>query len=55
MRCDQAVIDGQGIALNDALAENELAAGQLFAISDIKLEDYGYSLTYPQGALENSA
>lgn len=51
----QAVIDGQGIALNDALVASELAAGRLFAISNVELEDYGYFLAYPKGALENSA
>ena len=51
----QAVIDGQGIALNDALVTAELAAGQLVRISDRSLEDYGYHLAYPPGALDNPA
>ncbi len=51
----QAVIDGQGIALNDSLIASELAEGRLVRISDVELEDYGYFLAYPKGALENSA
>ena len=47
----QAVIDGQGVALNDALIEAELAAGRLVRISPVALADYGYFLAYPRGAL----
>jgi len=48
----QAVIDGQGLALNDDLVAAELAAGRLFRISDVALDDYGYHLAYPRGALD---
>ncbi|MDJ0972800.1 MAG: LysR substrate-binding domain-containing protein [Kiloniellales bacterium] len=48
----QAVIDGQGLALNDALIASELDAGQLHRISEVELGDYGYYLAYPRGALE---
>ncbi len=51
----QAVIDGQGIALNDSLIAGELTEGRLVRISDVELEDYGYFLAYPKGALENAA
>ncbi len=51
----QAVVDGQGVALNDALVASELSAGQLVPMSDIALEDYGYWLAYPKGALGNPA
>lgn len=51
----QAVIDGQGIALNDALVSAELLAGQLFPVSEVALKDYGYWLAYPKGALVNPA
>lgn len=51
----QAVIDGQGVALNDALVASELSAGQLLPISEIAMEDYGYWLAYPKGALGNPA
>lgn len=51
----QAVIDGQGIALNDALVNGEIAAGNLLRISEIKLDNYGYFLAYPDGALVNSS
>lgn len=45
----QAVIDGQGIALWDALVEPEVQAGKLVYVSDIQLEDAGYYLVYPRG------
>lgn len=51
----QAVIDGQGIALNDALVGPEITAGTLFPISPASLDDYGYFLAYPRGALANPA
>jgi DNA-binding transcriptional LysR family regulator len=51
----QAVIDGQGIALNDALIADELAAGRLCRISAAELANYGYHLAYPKGALANPA
>jgi DNA-binding transcriptional LysR family regulator len=47
----QAVIDGQGVALNDSLVAADLAAGGLFRISDVELTNYGYHLAYPRGAL----
>ena len=49
----QAVIDGQGVALNDALLQPEIDAGQLFRLSETALDDYGYYLAYPPEALEN--
>ncbi|MDF1608471.1 LysR substrate-binding domain-containing protein [Hoeflea sp. YIM 152468] len=42
----QAVIDGQGVALNDALVTAELATGALCRLSPIELSDYGYFLAY---------
>ena len=51
----QAVIDGQGVALNDVLVAPELAAGRLFQISPVELVDYGYYLCYPADALANPA
>ena len=47
----QAVIDGQGIALNDRLVGAELDTGRLCRIADVELADYGYHLAYPKGAL----
>ena len=47
----QAVIDGQGVALYDRLAADELAAGRLFKISAVELDNYGYYLAYAKGAL----
>ncbi|MGI9409612.1 MAG: LysR substrate-binding domain-containing protein [Hyphomicrobiaceae bacterium] len=49
----QAVIDGQGVALNDALVEAELEAGTLFRLSEYELSDYGYFLAYPAGTRNN--
>ena len=49
----QAVMDGQGVALNDALVQPELDAGRLFRLSDVAMEDYGYFLAYAPGALDN--
>ncbi len=51
----QAVIDGQGLALNDDLVTAELSGRRLFRISTIELTDYGYFLAYPKGALESPA
>jgi DNA-binding transcriptional LysR family regulator len=50
----QAVIDGQGVALNDDLIEAEIAAGKLFRLSDVDLADYGYFLAFPPAAMANS-
>lgn len=49
----QAVIDGQGLALNDSLVSAELSSGRLLRISDVELSDYGYFLAYPKGALDS--
>lgn len=49
----QAVIDGQGVGLNDALLEPELRAGALHRLCEAELGDYGYFLAYPAGALAN--
>ena len=38
----QAVIDGQGVALNDELVAQELKDGKLFKLSPVALNDYGY-------------
>ena len=44
----QAVIDGQGIALNDSLVDNEVVAGRLYQYQPVQLENYGYYLVYPR-------
>jgi DNA-binding transcriptional LysR family regulator len=46
----QAVIDGQGVALNDDLVARELKEGQLARLSDIELTSYGYFLARPRDA-----
>jgi DNA-binding transcriptional LysR family regulator len=51
----QAVIDGQGLALNDELVNPEIESGKLKRISDIALVNYGYFLCYKENALENPA
>lgn len=43
----QAVIDGQGIALMDALVQQEMDSERLFRLSDIELSSYGYFLARP--------
>jgi len=48
----QAVIDGQGVALNDGLVDGELTAGRLVRLSPVELGNYGYYLAYPRGALD---
>jgi len=44
----QAVIDGQGIALNDALVMAELEKGRLVRLSETELSTYGYFLAKPR-------
>jgi DNA-binding transcriptional LysR family regulator len=51
----QAVIDGQGLALNDALVTAELERGLLFPVGEVALADYGYFLVYPKGVLADEA
>lgn len=51
----QAVVDGQGLALNDALVHREIADGLLFKVSEVELEDYGYFLAYHRDAMANPA
>jgi DNA-binding transcriptional LysR family regulator len=43
----QAVIDGQGIALNDSLITQEIEEGKLVRLSDVELSSYGYFLAQP--------
>ena len=40
----QAVADGQGVALNDELIAREIEDGNLFRLSDVQLDHYGYFL-----------
>ena len=49
----QAVIDGQGVALNDMLVDAEIQAGTLHRLSDVELSDFGYYLAYPSDAMSN--
>ena len=48
----QAAIDGQGLALNDALVTSELSSGSLVRVSEAGLADYGYHLVFSDGALK---
>jgi len=47
----QAVLDGQGVALNDELVSAELDSGKLFRLSEAELSDNGYFLAYNDNAL----
>lgn len=51
----QAVIDNQGIALNDFLVLGEISNGQLFQYTDVMLDEYGYYLVYPKSTLNQTA
>jgi len=51
----QAVIDGQGLALNDQLVTPERDAGKLERVSNVALDNYGYYLAYPAAALDHPA
>lgn len=46
----QAVIDGQGIALNDTLVARELEQGLLVRLSEVELSSYGYFIARPRTA-----
>lgn len=49
----EAVVDGQGIALNDSLVDRELSERRLFRLSDIELPEYGYYLVYVSSRQQN--
>ncbi|MFZ1728002.1 MAG: LysR substrate-binding domain-containing protein [Albidovulum sp.] len=49
----QAVIDGQGVALNDSLVAQELREGKLVRLSPHRLDDYGYHLICEANASGN--
>ena len=51
----QAVIDGQGFALNDFLVDDEVSAGRLYRYRPVSLNDYGYFLIYPGQSAPGSA
>jgi DNA-binding transcriptional LysR family regulator len=51
----QAVIDNQGVALNDSLVSGEISNGQLFQYPDVLMNDYGYYLVYPKLAPNQAA
>ncbi len=49
----QAVIDGQGLAIQDALVQSEIDAGRLVRVGNLALDDYGYHLVTPPRATDN--
>lgn len=49
----QAVLDGQGIAINDRLVQREIDAGTLCRISEVEMANYGYHLAIPADAVNN--
>ncbi len=51
----QAVIDGQGVALNDALIQDEISSGKLIKASKVELSNYGYFLAYRPSAMNAPA
>ncbi len=51
----QAVIDGQGIALNDFLVDDEVEAGRLYQYRRVRLDSYGYFLVYPRRTAADAA
>ena len=51
----QAVINSQGLALNDSLVKDEIADGRLIQVTPVVLDDYGYYLAYPERALSSPA
>ena len=51
----QAVLDGQGVALNDALVKQEIDDGRLFRLSEIELGKYGYFLAHRTDARSDEA
>lgn len=51
----QAVIDGQGIALNDELVAAELSTGALHRLSESELSEYGYFIVYPSQKLTSTS
>ena len=51
----QAVINGQGLALNDELISDVISRGDLFQVSPIELKDFGYYLAYPKGVIKTAA
>ncbi len=49
----QAVMDGQGVALDDELIAPEIDNKTLFRLSEFELSDYGYFLAYESSAQSN--
>lgn len=49
----QAVLDGQGVSLNDELIHPEIKNERLYRLSTVELADYGYFLAYQSSAIEN--
>lgn len=51
----QAVVNGQGVALMDDLAQPELGDGRLVRLSGTELPDYGYFIVVPFGGRHTRA
>ncbi|MEM9044028.1 MAG: LysR substrate-binding domain-containing protein [Pseudomonadota bacterium] len=49
----QAVLDGQGIAINDRLVQQEIDDEKLCRVSEVELQDYGYHIAIPPDAMSN--
>lgn len=50
----QAVLDGQGVALNDEMVSEEINSGKLYRLSDSELADYGYYLAFDGKAIADN-
>ena len=50
----QAVLDGQGVALNDSLVNQEIAEGKLFRLGNVELSNYGYFLAFESSYLDDA-
>jgi len=51
----QAVIDGQGLGLWDDLVAPEISVGQLVKVSNVALDDSGYTIVLPRAARHAAA
>lgn len=51
----QAVLDGQGVALNDALVKTEMDQRRLFRLSEVELPDFGYHLVFRKDRQDKEA
>ena len=51
----QAVLDGQGVALNDELVKPDLDRQRLFRLSEVELAEFGYHLVFREDRKDKEA